>query len=107
MAAEKPPVDGDVLKPKEGTTGWSDTWMIYSKAAHPNCTYLWMNYIISPEANAKVAEWFGEAPSNSKACDYTTDPNHCDDFHATRREPGGRTSTSGTRPSRRLRRRPR
>ena len=30
--------------------------MIYSKAAHPNCTYLWMNYIISPEANAKVAE---------------------------------------------------
>ena len=36
--------------------------MIYSKAAHPNCMYLWMNYIISPQANAKVAEYFGEAP---------------------------------------------
>ncbi len=32
--------------PKEGTTGWSDTWMIYSKAAHPNCMYLWMNHMI-------------------------------------------------------------
>ena len=36
--------------------------MISSKAANPNCMYLWMNYIISPEANAKVAEYFGEAP---------------------------------------------
>ena len=71
-----------MTKPKEGTTGWSDTWMIYSKAAHPNCMYLWMNYIISPEANAKVGEWFGEAPSNAKACDYTTDKNFCADFHA-------------------------
>ena len=56
--------------------------MIYSKAAHPNCMYLWMNYIISPEANAKVAEWFGEAPSNAKACDLTTDPDHCTNIHA-------------------------
>ena len=83
MAAEKPPVSVTALKPIEGTTGWSDTWMIYSKAAHPNCTYLWMNYIISPEANAKVAEYFGEAPSNSKSCDLTTDPNHCETYHAT------------------------
>jgi putative spermidine/putrescine transport system substrate-binding protein len=83
MAAEKPPVPVNFLKPKEGTTGWSDTWMISSKAANPNCTYLWMNYIISPEANSKVAEYFGEAPSNSKACDVTTDPNHCETYHAT------------------------
>jgi putative spermidine/putrescine transport system substrate-binding protein len=82
MAAEKPPVDVAALKPKEGTTGWSDTWMISTKAAHPNCTYLWMNYIISPDANAKVAEYFGEAPSNAKACDLTTDKNHCTTYHA-------------------------
>jgi len=86
MAAEKPPVSVTALKPKEGTTGWSDTWMISAKAAHPNCTYLWMNYIISPEANAKVAEYFGEAPSNSKACDLTTDPDHCTTYHATDEE---------------------
>jgi putative spermidine/putrescine transport system substrate-binding protein len=79
LKADKKPVAA--IKPKEGTTGWSDTWMIYSKAAHPNCMYLWMNYIISPQANAKVAEWFGEAPSNPKACSFTTDKNFCTAMH--------------------------
>ena len=70
------------VKPVEGSTGWSDTWMISSKAKHPNCAYLWMNHIISPKANAGVAEWFGEAPSNAKSCDLTADKNHCATFHA-------------------------
>ena len=68
--------------PKEGSTGWSDTWMISSKAAHPNCMYKFMNHIISPEANAKVAEYFGEAPSNAKSCAVTADKEHCKTFHA-------------------------
>jgi putative spermidine/putrescine transport system substrate-binding protein len=29
-----------------------------------------------------VAEWFGEAPSNAKACDFTADKAHCDTYHA-------------------------
>jgi len=70
------------IKPTEGSTGWSDTWMISSKAKHPNCAYMWMNHIVSPEANAGVAEWFGEAPSNAKSCDLTADKNHCATFHA-------------------------
>ncbi|HXZ57031.1 MAG TPA: ABC transporter substrate-binding protein [Gaiellaceae bacterium] len=80
LKADKQPVQA--IKPKEGTTGWSDTWMIYSKAAHPNCMYLWMNYIESPQAQAKVAEFFGEAPANLKACSYTTDKNFCAQYHA-------------------------
>ena len=68
--------------PKEGGTGWSDTWMIASKAAHPNCMYMWMDWIISPKVNAEVAEWFGEAPSNAKACAQTAVKNHCQIFHA-------------------------
>jgi putative spermidine/putrescine transport system substrate-binding protein len=68
--------------PKEGSTGWSDTWMISSKAKHPNCMYMWMNHIISPSANAQVAEWFGEAPSNPKACALTAVKTHCQTFHA-------------------------
>jgi putative spermidine/putrescine transport system substrate-binding protein len=68
--------------PKEGATGWSDTWMISSKAKHPNCMYMWMDWIISPKANAQVAEWFGEAPSNAKACAETTNQDHCAIFHA-------------------------
>ncbi len=43
--------------------------MVSSEAEHPNCVYMWMNHIISPEANAQVAEWFGEAPANEKSCD--------------------------------------
>ena len=81
LAAEKVPIE--VVLPKEGATGWSDTWMISAKSKHPNCTYLWMDHIISPTTNAQVAEWYGEAPSNAKACDETSDPNHCDTYHAT------------------------
>jgi putative spermidine/putrescine transport system substrate-binding protein len=44
--------------------------------------YLWMDHMISPEAQAAVAEGFGEAPVNLKACDLTENENHCDDFHA-------------------------
>jgi putative spermidine/putrescine transport system substrate-binding protein len=85
--------DGEPEKailPDEGSTGWSDTWMISSEAEHPNCMYLWMDHIISPKANAQVAEWFGEAPSNAKACELTADPKHCDIYHADDEEYFGR-----------------
>lgn len=68
--------------PAEGTTGLSDTWMISSRARHPNCMYLWMNYIIGPRANAAVAENTGQAPANEHACDLTSKPAWCDTFHA-------------------------
>ena len=29
-----------------------------------------------------MAEWFGEAPANSKACDLTADKGFCDSYHA-------------------------
>jgi putative spermidine/putrescine transport system substrate-binding protein len=80
LEAAKVPIKA--VKPKEGTTGWSDTWMISSKAKHPNCMYLWMDHIISPEANAKATEYFGEAPSSKEACALTADKNHCTTFHA-------------------------
>jgi len=71
-------------KPKEGATGWSDTWMISSKAKHPNCMYDWMNYIISPKANADVTVYFGEAPVSPQACVEAEkqQAHFCDDFHA-------------------------
>lgn len=80
LEGDKVPI-ANVL-PKEGATGWSDTWMLSSKAAHPNCMYKWMDWIISPEVNAQAAEWFGEAPANSKACEKTADKDHCTKFHA-------------------------
>jgi putative spermidine/putrescine transport system substrate-binding protein len=74
----------EAVKPKEGTTGWSDTWMISSKAKHPNCMYKWMDYILSPKANADVTVYFGEAPVSEAACAEAEkqSPGHCDLFHA-------------------------
>ena len=68
--------------PTEGATGWSDTWMIGADAQHPNCAYKWMDWIISAQANAQVAEWFGEAPAQTKSCDVTSDKTFCDTYHA-------------------------
>ena len=42
-----------------------------------------MDWITSPEINAQVAEYFGEAPAQTKACDFTKDKAHCDIYHAT------------------------
>ena len=77
----------ETVIPKEGSTGWSDTWMVSSKAAHPNCMYMWMDYVTSPEVQAQVAYYFGEAPANPKACEQINtlyaDATHCEVFKAT------------------------
>jgi putative spermidine/putrescine transport system substrate-binding protein len=75
------PTPVEVTLPKEGSTGWSDTWMLAANAQHPNCGYLFMDHIISPEVNVVATAYFGEAPSNAKACDL--DPAHCETYHAT------------------------
>jgi len=54
--------------PTEGMTGWADTWMLASKAKHPNCMYKWMAWMVTPHVQTQVAEYFGEAPANPKAC---------------------------------------
>jgi putative spermidine/putrescine transport system substrate-binding protein len=85
---------GEGFVPTEGATGWSDTWMISSHAKDPNCMYLWMNWITSPMVNAEVAQYFGEAPAQSMACQsatltaaakaigYPPDPQFCNEYHA-------------------------
>jgi putative spermidine/putrescine transport system substrate-binding protein len=82
LTGAKDPVPVKALLPVEGSTGWSDTWMISSSTKNPNCAYLWLDYIISPAANAKATEYFGEAPVSAEACALTVDPNHCKTFHA-------------------------
>ena len=82
LQGETPAVPVDVIKPPEGATGWSDTWMINSKTKHINCAYKFIDHITSPEINIQVAEYFGEAPGNSKACALAVNPDHCKIFHA-------------------------
>ena len=77
---DKVPVQA--ILPDEGSTGWSDTWMVGADAKNPNCAYMWMDYITSPEVQAQLTENYGEAPANAKACDFTSDPKFCDVYHA-------------------------
>jgi putative spermidine/putrescine transport system substrate-binding protein len=78
--AEDAPVEA--ILPSEGSTGWSDTWMVAHDSPNVNCAYLWANHITSAKVNAEVAEWFGEAPANEKSCAMTADKDHCETFHA-------------------------
>jgi putative spermidine/putrescine transport system substrate-binding protein len=82
MQAEDQPIAG--VLPDEGSTGWSDTWMIAANAQHPNCMYKWMDHMASAEANGQATVWFGEAPTSQQACDYaeTIAPGHCELTHA-------------------------
>jgi putative spermidine/putrescine transport system substrate-binding protein len=68
LKGENVPVEGIV--PTEGMTGWADTWMMSAHAQHPNCMLKWMAWMITPEVQAMVAEYFGEAPANPMACKY-------------------------------------
>jgi putative spermidine/putrescine transport system substrate-binding protein len=66
LRAAKVPVAA--ATPKEGVTGWLDTYMLSSKAKHPNCAYRWMQWITTPKVQAQQAIYFGETPVNKKAC---------------------------------------
>jgi putative spermidine/putrescine transport system substrate-binding protein len=58
------------LIPREGATGWADTWMLSANARHPNCAYKWMQWVSTPRVQAQQAISFGETPANLKACSY-------------------------------------
>jgi putative spermidine/putrescine transport system substrate-binding protein len=86
LVADKQPIEA--ILPEEGSTGWSDTWMMAKTAAHPNCMLLWMDHMMSGEADGAAAVWFGEAPTSQQACDFaeTLSAGHCAAFHATDEE---------------------
>jgi putative spermidine/putrescine transport system substrate-binding protein len=82
LQGSQPPTPVEVIKPEEGSTGWSDTWMVNSKTKNINCAYKFLNHITSAPINIQIAEYFGEAPGNSKSCALAANPDHCDIFHA-------------------------
>jgi putative spermidine/putrescine transport system substrate-binding protein len=66
LRAAKVPVKD--LIPREGATGWLDTWMVSAKAKHPTCALMWMAWASTPKVQAQQAIYFGETPVNKKAC---------------------------------------
>jgi putative spermidine/putrescine transport system substrate-binding protein len=81
LQAAKVPVKDEI--PKEGATGWADTWMLAAKAPHPNCAYLWMRYAATPKVQAQQAIVFGETPVNPLACPFMNklQKGSCSQYH--------------------------
>src|SRR5580704_13201522 len=82
LAAAHAPIASTI--PKEGATGWADTWMLAAKAPHPNCAYKWMAYMSTPQIQAEDADSYGETPANTKACSImdTIAKGSCAGYHA-------------------------
>jgi putative spermidine/putrescine transport system substrate-binding protein len=69
--------------PTEGATAWGDTWMLATKAPHPNCAYMWTKWVSTPKVQAEQALFFGETPVNTKACALmeALQPGSCAQYH--------------------------
>jgi len=70
--------------PKEGATGWLDTWMVSAHTHNLACAYKWLAYISTPKVQAEQATNYGETPVNSKACPYMDKlvKGSCAQYHA-------------------------
>lgn len=73
--------------PIEGSTGWSDAWMISAESDSPNCAYRWMDYTSGADVNGAIATNFGMAPANAAFCETSDEATaHCEEFNATNEE---------------------
>jgi putative spermidine/putrescine transport system substrate-binding protein len=66
LDAAKAPVKD--LIPKEGATGWLDTWMVSAKTKNLDCAYKWLAWISTPKVQAEQAVYYQETPVNKLAC---------------------------------------
>ncbi|MGC4111131.1 MAG: ABC transporter substrate-binding protein [Nocardioides sp.] len=82
LVAAKAPVADTI--PSEGATGWADSWLLATKAPHPNCAYKWMAYSTTPKVQAQQAIYFGETPANKNACTVmdSLSKGSCAQYHA-------------------------
>ena len=53
-----------------GGTARSASWLLLARGRHPGCMYRWLDYIVSPKANAASARYLAEAPATPAACAY-------------------------------------
>jgi putative spermidine/putrescine transport system substrate-binding protein len=72
------------LVPKEGATGWLDTWMVSSHTKNLACAYKWLAYISTPKVQAEQAVSYEETPVNPLACPYMDklSKGSCAKYHA-------------------------
>ena len=72
------------LVPKEGATGWLDTWMVSAHTKNLDCAYKWLAWISTPKVQAEQAIYFGETPVNKLACAWMNklSKGSCAKYHA-------------------------
>lgn len=66
LVSEKQPIASTI--PEEGATGWADTTMLATDAAHPNCAYKWMEHTLSSNLQSDLSVWFGSVPVTPASC---------------------------------------
>jgi len=66
LLGEKFPIASTI--PDEGATGWADTTMMATDAAHPNCAYKWMEHTLNSNLQSDLSVWFGSVPVVPAAC---------------------------------------
>ena len=54
--------------PREGMTGWIDSWMLAKKAKNTGCAYRWFQYTSTPVVQAQIASAYGAAPVSAAGC---------------------------------------
>lgn len=54
------------ISPKEGRSGWSDSWLIVKGAGTNECVYQWLDWTASPEGQALAHGVTGYGMSNGK-----------------------------------------
>ena len=57
----------ELAYPEEGITAWYDGPCIVSEAPHQKAAYAFINFMLSPEIQARLPKELGYAPANSKA----------------------------------------
>ena len=80
--------------PREGTTGWFESWQLTSRARHPVCAYRWLNLATAPETQAAIAR-DGLGPASGEACDLPG-PGRCERLGLATPEVIGRVSFART-----------
>lgn len=57
----------EITYPEEGVTAWHDGPCVVAQAPHEKAAYAFINYMLSPEVQARLPKELGYAPANSKA----------------------------------------
>ncbi len=83
--------------PKEGVTGWSDSWMLSKNAKHPICAYKYMNYVTLADDAGQGRGRDGLQPREPEDL-RSRRSERCKDLHITRRRTTTTRSSTGQTP---------